>query len=87
MSLTVFARSLRLNATDAERQLWYWLRGRRTAGMRFRRQQPIGPYIVDFVCAKCRLVVEIDGGQHLESEGERRRDRWLAGHGYVVLRF
>jgi primosomal protein N' (replication factor Y) len=82
-----FARTLRQESTDAEHRLWYRLRARRTTGMKFRRQHPIGPYIVDFICIEQRLVVEVDGGQHLESRADQRRDRWLAAHGFQVLRF
>lgn len=82
-----FARRLRKSATDAERRLWRHLRARRTSGLRFHRQQPVGPYIVDFLCHSCRLVIEVDGGQHMECPSDRQRDRWLAAHGFVVLRF
>jgi very-short-patch-repair endonuclease len=85
--LTAFARSLRQRSTDAESRLWHYLRSRQTAGMRFRRQQPLGPYIVDFFCFEKNLIVDIDGGQHFESADDRRRDGWLAAHGYLVLRF
>lgn len=63
-----FAKSLRANATEAERKLWALLRGRHLGGYRFRRQQPIGPYIVDFFCPSARLVVELDGSQHSKDE-------------------
>jgi very-short-patch-repair endonuclease len=70
--------------------IWSALRGHRTNGASFRRQTPIGPYIVDFVCHAARLVIEIDGGQHFESKQEQRdarRDTYLAGKGFRVLRF
>jgi very-short-patch-repair endonuclease len=67
------ARRLRREATDAERRLWSALRDRRLAGYRFRRQYPIGRYIADFACTRHRLIVEADGGQHDESETDRRR--------------
>ena len=76
--------------TDAERKLWVRLRRRQIDGYRFRRQVPIGGYIVDFVCLAERLVVEIDGGQHKEDEGQAQdaqRTRWLQSKGYRVLRF
>jgi very-short-patch-repair endonuclease len=73
--------------TDAERTLWMQLRAHRLDGLRFRRQTPIGQYIVDFVCHERRLVVELDGGQHAESQHDARRDRWLESKGYRVLRF
>src|SRR5262249_37113504 len=63
----VRARSLRTNSTDAERIIWSALRAHRMNGASFRRQTPIGPYVVDFVCHAARLVIEIDGGQHFES--------------------
>ena len=64
-----FARKLRREQTDVERKLWFALRGRQFAGFKFRRQQPIGPYIADFVCFEARLVVELDGGQHGSDRG------------------
>ncbi len=80
------ARKMRRQLTDAERFLWYHLRRRQT-GHRFRRQSPTGPYIPDFLCARCLLVVEADGSQHFENPYDTERDRWLAEHGYTVLRF
>ena len=84
------AKRLRRDLTDAERALWHVLRAHRFEGVGFRRQMPIGPYIVDFVAHRMRLVIEVDGGQHLTAEGQeadRTRDEWLAGRGYRVLRF
>ncbi len=82
------ARQLRRNATDAERALWNILRNRQVSGCRFRRQAPIGPYIVDFVCLENRLVIEVDGGQHGERMGyDDRRTAWLEDEGYRVIRF
>jgi very-short-patch-repair endonuclease len=81
------ARGLRLRMTDAERKLWFALRDRRFAGFKFRRQVPIGRFIVDFVCFEQRLVVEVDGGQHADSVADQRRDRWLAANGFRVMRF
>ncbi len=86
-SKTRFAKTLRQNMTDAEHCLWKHLRGHRLDGIKFKRQQPIGPYIVDFVCFDARLVIEIDGGQHLESKTDHVRDTWLSEHGFRVLRF
>jgi very-short-patch-repair endonuclease len=86
-ALTHLARALRRTSTDAEWRLWQHVRSRQLAGLRFRRQQPIGPFIVDFLCCEKMLIVEIDGGQHLESDSDRRRDLWLAMRGYRVLRF
>jgi very-short-patch-repair endonuclease len=84
------ARELRTEMTDAERMLWALLRRKHVAGLRFRRQQPIGPYIVDFYCPAAKLIVELDGGQHGETrrrEYDELRTRWLQGNGYRVLRF
>ena len=82
-----FARFLRQNMTDAERLLWHHLRAHRLCGQKFRRQQPIGPYIVDFVHFGARLIVEADGGQHNGSANDAVRDAWLKGQGFTVLRF
>ena len=71
----------------AERLLWRRLQDRQLAGFKFRRQVPIGPYIVDFVCFAARLVIEVDGGQHAMSPADVRRDRWFAAQGFRLLRF
>ena len=84
---TKLARQLRRNSTPAERRLWQYLRSRSLGGYKFVRQEPIGQYVVDFVCREKRLVVEVDGGQHAESRRDAVRDRWLAQHHYRVLRF
>ncbi|MDP3063962.1 MAG: endonuclease domain-containing protein [Chloroflexota bacterium] len=82
------ARALRKNPTDAERKLWAYLRLRQVRGHKFRRQRPIGPYIVDFVCLEERLVIEVDGSQHMEQAShDARRDRYLMSLGFTVLRF
>jgi len=81
------ARQLRKNMTDAERAMWRLLRQRQISGLRFRRQVPIDQYIVDFACLEARLVIEVDGGQHFESEADKRRDAYLHGQGFRVLRF
>jgi very-short-patch-repair endonuclease len=81
------ARKLRADLTDAERQLWYHLRDRRLAGHKFRRQVPVRPWVVAFLCKEKSLVIEVDGGQHSDSERDRRRDTDLARQGYRVLRF
>jgi very-short-patch-repair endonuclease len=73
--------------TDAERKLWSALRNRQVEGAKFRRQQPIGPFIADFVCQEHRLIVEADGGQHSGSIADDRRTGFLEGKGYRVLRF
>jgi len=79
------AKKLRKSLTEAERLLWSYLRNRQL-GVKFRRQEPIGRYIVDFVCFEKRLVVEVDGGQHGGSYDDER-DRWLNMQGFRVLRF
>jgi len=85
---TAKARELRTHPTDAERRLWQKLKRRQIAGIKFRRQLPIGPYIVDFVCLERRLVVEVDGGQHLEQiPQDEQRSQWLRAQGFRVLRF
>ena len=82
-----FAKSLRANATETEKTLWRVLRSRRLINMKFRRQVPIGPWIVDFVSFQYHLVVEADGSQHAESERDERRDQDLMERGFRVLRF
>jgi len=87
---TELARRLRRQLTDAERALWARLRNGQLQDVKFRRQQPIGPYIVDFVSLERRLILEIDGGQHNERKGrreDRERTEWLQAKGYRVLRF
>ena len=82
------ARELRKNLTDAERLLWSRLRRRQIHGRRFRRQHPIGPFIADFACTEAKLVIELDGGQHVErKDQDAARTRWLAQRGYRILRF
>src|SRR5208282_931653 len=81
------ARRWRKNSTPAERKLWRYLRSRSLGGFKFVRQEPIGPYVVDFICREKRLVVEVDGRQHAESRRDARRDQWLVKHRYRVLRF
>ncbi len=82
-----FAKEMRSDATDAERVLWRNLRAHRLAASKFRRQQPIGPYIVDFVCLYAGLIIEVDGGQHLQSVRDAERDASLRRQGFTVLRF
>jgi very-short-patch-repair endonuclease len=84
------ARELRNNSTRSERWLWQILRRLKAEGLRFRRQQPIGPYIVDFCCPSTKLIVELDGSQHHQPEVatyDEARTRWLEERGYTVLRF
>jgi len=83
-------RRLRADMTDAERILWGFLRNRRFGGVKFRRQQPIGPYIADFFCPSARLIVELDGDQHgIEEQRlhDEARTRYLNEQGYSVIRF
>ncbi|MBX3499237.1 MAG: endonuclease domain-containing protein [Alphaproteobacteria bacterium] len=82
------ARSLRRELTEAERALWRRLRRRQFLDARFRRQVPIGPYIADFACLKSRLIIELDGSQHVEAASyDTRRDAFLGREGFTVLRF
>ena len=85
--LTAHARALRKAQTDAERLLWRHLRAHRLRDIKFRRQYPIGTYIVDFLCMQSRLVIELDGRQHLDNIDEQIRDAWLVQNGFRVLPF
>ena len=86
--MKTLARKLRRDSTDAERVLWKYLRAHRMAGYKFKRQVVIDPYIVDFVCLEARLIIEADGGQHLERQEEDLiRTRYLESLGYKVMRF
>ena len=81
-------RRLRSRMTDAEWWLWYRLRARRFFGLGFRRQVPMGHYVVDFVCEQSSLIVELDGGQHADAlRKDAERTRWLEERGYRVIRF
>ena len=81
------ARQMRANPTEAERRLWSILRNKRLASYKFRRQQVIGRYIVDFANFERRLIVEADGSQHAESAYDLERDAWLEAQGFRLLRF
>ncbi len=84
----VNARRLRKSMTDVERKLWYALRGKRFGAHKFRRQQPIDKYIVDFICMKSRLIIELDGGQHsARQDHDQRRTAALENLGFQVIRF
>jgi very-short-patch-repair endonuclease len=86
----VRARALRDASTDAERLLWSRLRDRRLGGYKFRRQHPVGPFFADLACIEAKLIVELDGGQHLDEEAEgadQRRTDALSKHGFHVVRF
>jgi adenine-specific DNA-methyltransferase len=88
--LQAFARDMRQAPTVAEARLWYFLRNRRLDGIKFRRQHPIGPYIIDFISIDHGIAVEIDGGQHALADEEKRdaaRDAFLFSRGFRVLRF
>ena len=80
-------RRLRRDATDAERLFWSHVRDRKVEGAKFRRQWPIGKFVADFCCVEEMLVVEIDGGQHVESKQDDERTKILKGKGYRVIRF
>jgi len=83
-----FAKNLRQLATDAEQRLWWQLRNRQLCSAKFRRQHPVPPYIVDFVCLEKKLVVEADGGQHIEQQTyDEKRTAFLEAQGFRVLRF
>jgi len=82
------ARELRLNQTEVEKRLWLYLRNRGLSGAKFRRQAPIGRFIVDFVCFEKHIVIELDGGQHAaNATTDARRTAWLESQGFRVLRF
>jgi very-short-patch-repair endonuclease len=87
--LTRLARRLRSDQTIAEKQLWFQLRNYQLLGFKFRRQQVIENYIVDFVCFEKKLVIEVDGGQHqsMTREQDTARTEWLNSRGFRVLRF
>jgi very-short-patch-repair endonuclease len=86
--LVILSRNLRKRQTDAENLIWRHLRRNRVEGLSFRRQHPIGRYIVDFVCLEKRLILEIDGGQHaIEKDKDEQRTNWLMAEGYRILRF
>jgi len=82
------ARKLRQTSTTPEVKLWKYLRNRRFMGLKFRRQFPVGPYVVDFVCLSHKLVIELDGGQHAEQLNyDNQRTEYLKHFGFTVLRF
>jgi very-short-patch-repair endonuclease len=89
-TLAQFARQLRVKQTDCEHLLWQKLRARQIANLKFRRQYPCPPYVLDFYCAELKLAIELDGGQHHESHGlihDLRRTRCLNQKGIEVVRF
>lgn len=81
------ARSMRHEPTDAEKKMWRLLRSRQLADWKFRRQEPMGPYILDLVCYSAGLIIELDGGQHADSASDRQRDAWLAERGLRTTRY
>ncbi len=84
------ARALRKNQTEAERVFWRSVRSRQLDGHKFRRQQPIGEYIVDFICLEQKLIIELDGEQHAcepQKSLDKKRDAWLESLGYRVIRY
>jgi very-short-patch-repair endonuclease len=86
LKLAQRSRDLRINSTKAEFPVWRYLRNRQLGGFKFVRQKPIGHYYVDFVCRDRQLIVEVDGGQHANSEDDRKRDAELAALGYRIVR-
>ena len=86
--ITTLGKALRKRPTDAEQLLWNCLRMKQMEGLKFRRQQAIDNYIVDFVCFENRIIIEVDGGQHAaENNKDRERDTYLQRYGFKVLRF
>src|SRR3990172_2280335 len=88
--LKQFSRALRSNMTDAEQHLWWRIRNKQICGAQFYRQKPLLSFVVDFYCPKARLVIELDGSQHVEPDHlikDRERDAQLNGIGLKVLRF
>lgn len=86
--MSELARTLRKQATPAEKFLWHRLRNKQLNGLKFRRQHPIGRYVVDFYCAELRLIVEVDGEIHKNQyDQDQFREDWLKAKGYFVVRF
>lgn len=89
-NLNSLARNLRKNSTIQEKRLWNLIKNRKFMGLKFKRQCPIGDYIVDFKCVDIKLIIEIDGGQHNEEDiykSDIERTKYLESLGYVVIRF
>lgn len=85
--LRQFAKTMRHEPTDTEAAMWRLLRGRRLSAFKFRRQVPFKNYILDFVCFDRRLVIEIDGSQHVEAQGDVARDSVLSAEGFAIARY
>ena len=85
--LVNIAKILRRSQTDAEKLLWKHLKAKQMEGLKFRRQQPIGNYVIDFICLEQSLAIEVDGGQHADNKKDEERDVWLKAEGFKVLRF
>ncbi len=82
------SRELRRSNTEAEKRIWYYLRAKRMLGLKFKRQVVLGKYIADFVCLEKKLIIEVDGGQHMEQQAyDVKRSLYLESLGYIVLRF
>jgi len=87
-TLSRLAKLLRKRQTEAERILWWHLKVKQIEGIKFRRQAPLGKYIVDFVSFERKLIIEVDGGQHaVEKESDEEREYWLSTQGFRILRF
>nr|WP_183897231.1 DUF559 domain-containing protein [Rhizobium skierniewicense] len=81
------ARGMRKDSTRAENMLWQALRGGKLEGFKFRRQVPMHTYIIDFVCFDAKVIIEVDGAQHAESDADSRRDAYFRDEGFVTMRF
>ena len=81
------AKAMRREPTFAEKKLWRLLRSRQLCQWKFRRQEPLGVYVLDFVCYSAKLIVEVDGGQHAENRADAVRDAWLSGRGFRTVRY
>jgi len=86
LDVRAYARAMRKAPTEAEYRMWGLLRRRNLGGLKFRRQAPVGRFIVDFLCFHPRLIVELDGSQHVDSDHDARRDAWLRAQGFKVIR-
>lgn len=81
------AKTMRKTSTLAENMLWQAIRGGKLEGFKFRRQVPLHNYILDFICFDAKLIIEVDGAQHAESDADSKRDAFFRGEGFVTLRF